>query len=338
MVTRRAEIQADPGIVEWDGGMRLSGTPLWLDASRPVPLSFVSSALRFHRHQRIVTSSQTVELLAGRLGSSEALPTPWGRAFSVGELVLELIPAGHVVGSALLRVRRGDLTLVYAAGLRLGGSLVVEPCRAPRADVLVLDCPYDAPPYRFAPPRRVASEMAAWIRQILDHGETPVLLAHPLGMAQELCRFLGQEGLAARVHRQVTVWNRRVRRCGLPLDAVPELRGSVKPDEVVVAPPEGLGSGAFERQVPRARPALVSGRAASPEAVERAGAEVGFTWSCQADGKELRRFVKQTGAGYVYLGPRHGERFEAGLRRLGLGVTRFDLRVERSQLELFGGF
>jgi putative mRNA 3-end processing factor len=337
MVTRRDRkvLGADPGLVEWDGGLRLSGSPLWLDATRPVPLSFISSALTFRRHQRIITSSQTITLLEGQLGSSEALPTPWGRTFSVGDLVIDLLPAGGVVGSALLRVRRGGLTLVYAKGLRLGASQVVATCQLPEADVVVLDCPYDAPPYSFVTPQRLVPELLAWVRLVLDEGGSPVLLAGALGMAQEACHLLSQEGLATKVHRQVALWNRRVRACGVALAPLAELRRPIKAGEVVVAPPEAAGSASLRRLVPGARLALVSGAASVTDRVANIGAEIGFAWSGGADGADLRRFIKKTGAGYVYLGPHHSDRFEASLRRLGVGVTRFDQGPDLSQLELF---
>jgi putative mRNA 3-end processing factor len=326
-----------PGIVEWDGGIRLSGTSLWLDARRPVPLSFLSSALAFHRHQRIIASAQTLEILGARLGSSEVLPSPFRRPFSVGELVLELLPAGQVPGSALLLVRKGELTVLYCGGVRLGRSLVAEPCQVPRADVLVLDCPYDEPPYDFPTQKRAVEDLTSWIRGVIAQGETPLLLAGELGMAQEVCQLLSAEGLPTRVHRHIAAVNRRVRTAGIPLARVPALRDPASAGEVVVAPLRASGSTLLRRLVPRARVALVSGRAAAPGAAEHAGAETGFAWSCNADGKDLRQVVRDSGARHVYLGARHSGRFEAGLKRLGLGVTRLAESEEGSQLDLFDG-
>jgi hypothetical protein len=88
------------------------------------------------------------------------------------------------------------------------------------------------------------------------------------------------------------------------------------------------------RLAPRARVALVSGRAVLQDETTRLGAEAGFALSCHADAKALRRLARDTGAGYVYLGPRHSAAFEATLRRAGLGVTRFERR-DLDQLELF---
>jgi hypothetical protein len=69
--------------------------------------------------------------------------------------------------------------------------------------------------------------------------------------------------------------------------------------------------------------------------VRAAGAEIGFPLSSHADSRALRALVAESGAKYIYLGPRHTRRFEAFLRRTGLGVTRFAGARQSSQLDLF---
>jgi putative mRNA 3-end processing factor len=325
----------EPGVVEWDGGLRLSGTPLFLDARRPVPLSFVSSALTFRHQQRLVTRPETVCLLEGRLGTSDALASPLGRRFSVGELVLELLPAGHVVGSAMLLVRHGGLEVLYCGGIRPGGGWLGEPAASPAADVLVLDCPYDGAEHRFPPRRAEGAGLVAWAREILAHGDTPVLVVPELGTGQEVAVLLASAGLRLRAHRSVAAWCRRVRSCGVALAATPELRRPVREGEVALVPARAVGASALARLAPRGRVALVSGRAALDGEVRRVGAEVGFVLSTHCDGRDLRRFVRATGASRVYLGPRHSAGFATTLRRLGLAVTHFAGTPPRTQLELF---
>lgn len=328
----------DPDVVEWDGGLRLRGTSLWLDARRPVSLSFVSSALAFRPHQRLITSATTVQLLGGErgLGASDALASPFGRRFSVGELVLELVPAGHVVGGAMLLVRHRGVSLLYAGGVRPGPAWLGEPAQVPRADVLMLDCPYDAKAYAFPERARVARALTEWVRAVIAEGGRPVLRAAALGTAQELCHLLASEVFGPRVDRAVSRWNARVRACGVPLGPAPELRRELAAGEVAVVSCGEPGLAAIRRHAAGARVALVSGRAAIPGEVAAAGAEVGFALSSHADAAALRRLVTDTGATHVYLGPRHSAAFEAALRRRhkGLGVTRFAPPPGADQLEL----
>lgn len=331
----RGEVSVDPGIVEYDGGLRLRGASLWFDARRPVTLSFLSSASEFRHHQRLVTSADTVRLLEKKLGATEALVSPVGRRFSVGELLLELIPAGAVVGSAQLKVEHRGRSLLYCGGVRFEPGWLSEPGRMTEAEVLVLDCPYDGPEHRFPNRQKTARQLIDWVRSVVKAGDNPVLAASELGMAQELCQLLASVDVPLRVHRIIADWNRRVRACEVPLQSTPELRGALLSGEAVVVPPRFVDSERVRRLVSKPRVAFVSGEASRPEIVARVGAEVGFCLSCYVDSRALRTMVTESGASYVYLGPRHTASFERALRRLGVGVTRFEGAGERPQLDLF---
>src|SRR5690349_13978303 len=92
-------------------GLHLTGTPLSLDAKRKSPLSFVSHGHSDHiaRHERTIATAATLRFMAHRLGPLQAaLPAPFGRPFELGSLTLELLPAGHILGSAQIRVIRED--------------------------------------------------------------------------------------------------------------------------------------------------------------------------------------------------------------------------------------
>src|SRR3954462_3158349 len=101
------------------GGLHVSGTPLWLDARRKSELSFVSHAHSDHiaRHERVIATAATLRFMTHRLGKlAAALPVPYTRPFDFGPLVLELLPAGHILGSAPLRVTRADGVRVVYTG------------------------------------------------------------------------------------------------------------------------------------------------------------------------------------------------------------------------------
>src|SRR5262249_60314242 len=89
------------------GGLRLSGTALWLDATQKSELAFVSHAHADHiaRHERVIATSATLRFMTHRLGEiSAALPVPYNPPFALGALPIELLPAGPLVGAASLPV------------------------------------------------------------------------------------------------------------------------------------------------------------------------------------------------------------------------------------------
>src|SRR5437660_152435 len=111
--------------------LHLTGTPLALDATRKAPLCFVSHAHTDHigRHERTIATAATLRFMAHRLGKvGSPLAVPYRRPFELGPLVLELLPAGHILGSAQLRVIRADGTrVVYTGDLNVAPSLTAEP-------------------------------------------------------------------------------------------------------------------------------------------------------------------------------------------------------------------
>ena len=73
------------------------------------------------RHERTIATAATLRFMTHRLGKVHApLPAPYGRPFELGPLSLELLPAGHILGSAQLRVIREDgKRIVYTGDLNL---------------------------------------------------------------------------------------------------------------------------------------------------------------------------------------------------------------------------
>src|SRR5687767_5453138 len=124
------------------GGLHLRGTPLWLDARKRTELSFVSHAHSDHiaRHHRVIATAPTLRMMTHRLGQlPAALPVPYGRPFELGGLYVELLPAGHMLGSAQIRVILPDGSrVVYTGDLNLAPSLTAEAAEVAECDALVI--------------------------------------------------------------------------------------------------------------------------------------------------------------------------------------------------------
>ena len=177
------------------GGLHLSGTALWLDAHRKAPLSFVSHAHSDHiaRHERVIATKATLRLMSHRLGElPSCLPVPYNRPFELGPLCLELLPAGHILGSAQLRVIRGDGHRSPTAGdINLAASATAEPLQVAECDTLVLESTFGHPALPLpAQGGGAGRHRALRAAQTLERDATPVLLGYSLGKSQEVIRAL----------------------------------------------------------------------------------------------------------------------------------------------------
>lgn len=318
------------------GELKVAGAPLHLDARRRVECAFVSHAHGDHiaRHDRTIATAPTLALMRHRLGEpkrrrTEALPAAYRAPFGLGELTLELFAAGHVLGSAQLRVQRGAVALGYTGDLCTERTHAAEPAEVMPCDVLVLESTFGHPRYVFPPKAETLGAVRRFVDDALSDGVTPVLLGYALGKAQEILKFLSDAGYRCAVHPVVHAVNRVYEAHGVGLANVRPLPPEgPDPGEVVVAPPHLARSPAM-RGIRRRRTAVLTGWAVDGGRHFRADAA--FPLSDHADFPSLLRYAKATGASRVFTVHGFADVLAAALRKEGLRAE--PLREQR-QLEL----
>jgi putative mRNA 3-end processing factor len=318
------------------GEMKVAGTSLHLDARRRVECAFVSHAHGDHiaRHDRTIATAATISLMRHRLGEpkrrkTEALPAAFRTPFGLGDLTLELFPAGHVLGSAQLRVVRGGVALGYTGDLCTAETHAAEPAEVMACDVLVLESTFGHPRYVFPAKEETLRAVRRFVDDALSEGATPVLLGYALGKAQEILKHLSDAGYRCAAHPVVHAVNRVYEAHGV---AFPNVRALPPegPDagEVVVAPPHLARSPAM-RGVRRRRTAVLTGWAV--DGARHFHADAAFPLSDHADFPSLLRYAKATGASRVFTVHGFADVLAAALRKEGLRAE--PLKEER-QLEL----
>jgi putative mRNA 3-end processing factor len=318
---------------EYLSGVHLSGTVLWFDCERKNALSFLSHAhAEFAgKNRRILATEKTVKILSRGAGRIDALTSPFRRPFTLGPLLLELHPAGHVLGSAQVLVERDGRRVVYTSDVLTRGSLTAERARAVPCDAIALPATYGLPMYRFPDRAEVAAGLVRFVERCLEDAATPVLIAEQIGLAQEVMRILGEAGHRMRVHGSIYDVAKVYVELGVNLPNVRRFGGSPARDEVVIFPPI-LRKHAAIRKLKKYRTAIVSGRAVEPGFAFVQRVDEAFPLADAVDHAELHAFVDETGARDVYLTGGHVEAFGAELRARGLRV--FPL-VPPVQLALF---
>ncbi len=316
--------------------MKVAGSSLHLDARRRVECAFVSHAHGDHigRHDRTIATPATLSLMRHRLGEpkrrkTEALPAGFREPFGLGELTLELFPAGHVLGSAQLRVVRGGIALGYSGDLCTEPTHAAEPAEVMACDVLVLESTFGHPRYVFPPKDETLRAIRKFVDDALADGATPVLLGYALGKAQEILKYLADAGYRCAAHPVVHAVNRVYEAHGVSFPNVRALPPE-GPDagEVVVAPPHLARSPAM-RGVRRRRTAVLTGWAV--DGARHFHADAAFPLSDHADFPSLLRYAKATGASRVFTVHGFADVLAEALRKEGL---RAEPLVEERQLEL----
>jgi putative mRNA 3-end processing factor len=228
--------------VEWrKGGLVLQGsTPLWFDSRARAPLGFVSHAHTDHiaRHEHVIATAQTLALMEHRLGALEqTTAVRYGESVRLDGLGIELLPAGHVLGAAQVRVTRADgHRVVYTGDLSLGPVLTATQAEVAHCDTLVIESTFGHPKYRFPPRDEVYDAVAAWARGNLEQGIRPVLFAYSLGKSQETIAQLSVRGLPVCAHPKIHDVVDVYARLGVDV-AARRFEGAFEGDEVGLFPP-----------------------------------------------------------------------------------------------------
>ena len=317
------------------GQLKVAECGLFLDSHRRAACAFVSHAHGDHiaRHERTIATSATVALMRQRLGQKErgeALAAEYRRPFGLGELTLELFPAGHVLGSAQLRVTRNGVALGYTGDLCLEPTLTAQKAEVVECDVLVLESTFGLPRYVFPPKEEVLAAVRRFVDAALADGATPLLLGYALGKAQEILKYLGEAGYPCRAHPLVHAVDKVYEAQGIALPKVTLLTPEgPRPGEVVVAPPHLARSSPLLR-FPNRRTALLTGWAIDGRRGFRS-VDAAFPLSDHADFPSLVRYAKASGAARVLTVHGYARELALALRREGI---RAEPLVEREQLEL----
>jgi putative mRNA 3-end processing factor len=298
-----------------------------IDPWRPVERAVITHAHGDHFCAgcgSYLCSPETAALLRVRLGEDASIEAlAYGESLRLGETAVSLHPAGHILGSAQVRVRR-DAPRSQSRSRRHGthetwvvtGDYKIAPdptCREyepVRADVLLTESTFGLPIYRWPPEAEVREQINAWWRENREAGRTSVILAYALGKAQRVLAGLDASIGPIGVHGAVVKLNDVYRANGAPLprtvhaneETAAELRGA----GLIVAPPSVLRSRWMRRFTGRegVRTAMASGWMRVRGRRRWLSVDRGFVLSDHADFDALVRAVRESGAERV--GVTHG--------------------------------
>ena len=288
-------------MIDWDFGLRVAGTSLYLDSRRPRDLSFISHAHSDHmaRHAVALATPETLAIAQVRLGMEKTIPLPFGQDYDHEHCRLRLYSAGHVLGSAMIRVEQDGGSLLYTGDFKLRKSLTVPTADPPTADVLVMESTFGRPMFKFPTKASVVGRLIDLVTLAFKEGRQPIVLGYSLGKAQELVRILTKAGFAVTEHGAVSKLSTVYETLGVPLGTrrkylAADFRGDkalpLEERGVIVAPPQ-VARGAFCQQFVKPMTIMMSGWAMLSGAQYRYGVEHVLPLSDHADFDELIELI-----------------------------------------------
>jgi DNA ligase-1 len=190
-------------VIEFLDDLRIRDSDLYLDSRTDRGLCFVSHAHSDHIacHGRAIATPATAALLSHRIPQHGITPLPYDTDHALSrDLRIRLLPAGHVLGSAMLHVTRPEGTLLYTGDFKLGESLTVEQARPEPADTLVIESTFGLPFFRFPARNQIIEQLIDLVTAAFRAGRQPIVLGYSLGKSQEATRILTAAGFNVTQH------------------------------------------------------------------------------------------------------------------------------------------
>jgi putative mRNA 3-end processing factor len=330
-----------------------------IDPWKPVPIAVITHAHSDHARPgsgRFFCASPCLPFLRRRIHpGAEIVPVPFGEVFHLGGVEVSFHPAGHIRGSAQIRVSDGRRVWVASGDYKRDPDPTAEPFEVVRCDAFITEATFALPVYTWRAPGEVAGDIAAWWSDNRAQRRVSVLFMYSLGKAQrvlaEVARHVpGMGGVERPVyaHGAVQPMIEAYREAGVDLPATrlldEGLRSRRPPSgfvhALVIAPPSAAGSAWMRRFGPPASisTGFVSGWMQVRGVRRRRGYDRGFVMSDHADWNGLVRTVVETGATRVLATHGRSEVLARYLRELGIdaGVLRTDYNAEDEEPDVAG--
>ncbi|MDB6006886.1 MAG: ligase [Prosthecobacter sp.] len=318
-------------------GIYLPEADLWLDPHFGGKRAFISHAHSDHvaRHEMTFCSEVTRDLMKTRYGyksEGEMRVLPMREVVEWEGWELRLLPAGHIIGSAMLHLtRKADgATLLYTGDYKLRQGLSSERCELLHADTLIMECTFGLPQFTFPPTAQVVAQVLKFAQETLEDGGIPVLLGYSLGKAQEILCALAEAGHPVMVHK--SIWD-MTRAVAPLLGKLPDYRlfdAAHAAGHVLLFPPSNGRSIAIKK-LKVCRTAMLTGWALQPGARFRYQVDEIFPLSDHADYPELIETVEEVKPRRVWLVHGSTREFAADLRLRGFEAWTLE---KADQLEL----
>jgi putative mRNA 3-end processing factor len=289
-----------------DSGIYCPAGDFHIDPWRPVSRALVTHGHSDHARwgmRSYLATREALPVIRRRLGDITAEGIAYGEPRRIGHATVSFHPAGHVPGSAQIRVEVGGEVWVVSGDYKTEADGLAEAFEPVPCHAFISECTFGLPIFRWETQPAVMGRIAAWWAANAAAGKTSILGAYSFGKAQRL--LAGLAGLGPILtHGAVEDMTQTLRDQGYPLPATvrvtPEITARTHPGALAIAPPSALGS-AWSARLGPVEEAFVSGWMAVRGIRRRRALGTGFVLSDHADWQGLNDAVRATGAQRVFV-------------------------------------
>jgi putative mRNA 3-end processing factor len=293
----------EPLIIDSGRGLYCPAGDFFIDAWGDAPRNVVTHAHSDHARRgskRYLCPPDGAALLRQRLGNDITIDeTEYGVPLDMNGVRVSLHPAGHVLGSAQVRIEHHGEVWVFTGDYKRHIDVTCRPFELQRCHTFITECTFGLPVFHWNSPADIFADINQWWRGNVADGRTSVLFAYSLGKAQRLLGSLDPAIGPILLHGAVDTITNVYRQAGIPLPtteyASPENAKAMRGRAMIIAPPAAAGS-TWMRKFEPASTGVASGWMQIRGFRRRRGADRGFVLSDHLDFPQLLSTIAETGA------------------------------------------
>jgi putative mRNA 3-end processing factor len=297
-------------------GLYCEAGGFYIDPHRAVDLAVVTHAHSDHARRgskRYITVKSGIGVLRERIGKNIlADGFQFGERFTLGRTQVSFHSAGHILGSAQVRIECDGEVWVCSGDYKREKDPSCDPFEPVPCDTFITEATFGTPKFVWDKTRDHGKDISVWWDEMILAKKNAILFGYSLGKAQrilaELHPFAKKPVL---IHKACVGITERYREEGiqlaptLELEVALEQKSGVLQGELIVAPSSILEE-KFADRLGSYETAFASGWMQTNSPFSSNRYDRGFVMSDHADWNDLNQTILETGAKRVFVQHRNG--------------------------------
>ncbi len=283
-------------------------------------------------HKYYLCTDDAKPVIRFRLGADPNIESiPYGTKQVINGVTFSFHPAGHIVGSAQIRVEYKGEIWVASGDYKPEDDGLSTPFEPVKCHTFITESTFGLPVYRWKPQSEVFESINAWWKSNQEAGKVTVITGYSLGKAQRILYHLDASIGKIYTHGAIENVNEVMRTQGIKLpETIRVTKAIPKRDfqgNIVIAPPSALASPWMRKFTPYSE-GIASGWMSLRGARRRRAVDRGFVLSDHADWEGLNQAIGETGATQVYVTHGYSNTFAKWLNDQGLEAQVIETQYE----------
>lgn len=304
----------------------------YLDPWYPVDYAIISHGHADHARwgmKRYLCTNDSKSILKHRLGNDIKVDSlQYNESISINGVKVSFYPAGHVIGSAQIRLEYKGYVVVFSGDYKTQPDFITVPFEPVKCHTFITESTFGLPIYNWKSEKVLQNQLQSWVKTNQTNNRTSVFFGYSLGKAQRLMSLLdGCDEIF--VHRTIHNLNETISASGISLPKTKlwssDLDKKTFQNKIIIAPPALLGSRMLKR-IPNVAKAVCSGWMQIRGNRRWQAVDAGFVVSDHADWNGLISAVKATEAEQVYV--THGSQVVFSKYLNEIGIATKELKTE----------